>query len=129
MSGTGPATVAASTRDRLELACARLRRYGILAAGEIDAAPAEARDRLRRAILARLPSAACSFVFCTAEDAAAFDVDGELRGPLVLHHSGDPVAPAVRAALAEQGLTVLDGTEPMTLVVTPGVRTDVPLPG
>ncbi len=129
MNLTGPPTVAgASTRERLEAACARLRRYGILAAGEIDAAPTEARDRLRGAILARLPSAACSFVFWTGADASAFDVDGELARPLTLHHSGDAVAPAVRAALAEQGLTVVDGVEPMTVLVTAGVRADVPPP-
>ncbi len=110
-------TTTTSTHDRLLLACARLRRYGILAAGRTDGDPAEIRRGLAEAILDRFPDAACSFVFWTTDAATAFDGDGRLVRDLVLHYNGPPVARAVRAALAENGLTASEGPEPLTLVV------------
>ena len=108
-----------SDRDRLSEACALLRRYGICATGGLTGEPAEVRRRLARAVLERFPDGACSFVFWTAEAADAFDPEGNIVRPLLLHYNGPPVARAVRAALAEHRLGTTEGPEPLTLLVQP----------
>lgn len=106
----------APTRDRLERACDRLRRHGILAVGEAGGDPDVTRARLAEALQARFPAASGALVFWTA---GAFDDAGDLIAPLTLHHAGPGVVDAVRAALAEQGLSVRDGSGPHTVCVTP----------
>ena len=111
--------ITASDRDRLSQACALLRRYGICATGGVSGEPAEIRRRLGGALLDRFPDGACSYAFWTSDAATAFDGNGTLVRPLVLHYNGPPVARAVRAALAEHRLGVTEGPEPLTLLVEP----------
>ncbi len=117
------------TRDRLLLAAERLLGCGIIACGRVDADPVTARRALEAEILRRYPAAACSYVFWTATDEdAVSSADGDLVAPLLLHYNGPPVAGAVRAALAEQGLQTRPGSHPLTLqlvVEPPGLPVPV----
>lgn len=115
-----PVPAQAGARRRLDLAFARLRGLGVLAAGGLPGDPAATRASLSAALQARWPASAGSAVFWTAaDDEAAFDADGGLLRPLLLHVSGPAVAAAVRAALAERGLAAVDGPGPLTLLVLP----------
>jgi hypothetical protein len=93
-----------------------LRRHGILAVGEAGGDPDVTRACLAEALRTRFPAASGALLFWTG---SAFDDAGELIAPLTLHHAGPGVVDAVRAALAEQGIAVQEGSRPLTLCVTP----------
>ncbi|SNR94603.1 hypothetical protein SAMN04488107_0782 [Geodermatophilus saharensis] len=119
LPATAPPSATPGARALLELACARLRALGILAAGGLPGDAGATRVALSAALLARFPAAACSYAFWTAEEESAFDAAGALTRPLLLHVNGSPVLAAVQAALAERGLAAVAGPEPLTLLVLP----------
>ncbi len=95
----------ATDRDRLLLACATLRRYGIVAAPSQGGAPEHIAQRLVTGIQSAFPAADGACVFWTAADeASCLGPDGALRAQLVVHVRGPGVARAAAAAFEQAGL-------------------------
>lgn len=116
-----PCWVAAATsRQRLEHACAVLRWYGVAAHLARGDDPEVTRSRLRTAILAGFPQAKGAYVFWTAsDDQDCFTADGNLTGPLTLYVDGSNIGRSARAAFDLVGLSVEDGPRPGTLLIGP----------
>lgn len=118
MSALAPPQLGGATAGtRLLRACARLRGLGILAVGEAAGDPAATRQRLSDALVARFPAASGALLFWPEE--GAVDDRGHLVRPVTVHCSDPGVVRAARAALAEQGLTAVEGPDPLTLCVAP----------
>lgn len=105
-------------RDKLAVACATLRRYGIAAVGGQHGSPREIADRLIAAIRARFPDADGACVFWTAGDESArLGPEGWLTGPLTLHLHGPAVAEAATAAFESAGLATKPGPSADLLLI------------
>jgi hypothetical protein len=117
----GYASVEAATSTRQQL----MRAFRVLASHGIEARPAfgddvaQARTDLHQAITEQFPYADASYVFWSATDDRCFDKKGMLQRPLVLHYSNNDCADSIRHALKRKGLPVRDGSETLTLEVTP----------
>lgn len=113
-----------SARDteKLDLAAATLRRYGIAVATGAPGAAEEAVDLLTDRVRSRFPEADGACVVWTASDAArCVDPAGGLCHPLPVHTRGPGVTEAAVAAFGRAGLGVTPGDEPgVVLVHTPG---------
>lgn len=109
----------ASDRDRLQHACALLRRHGIAALAALSSGdPAATGKRIQALLRARFPEADGAYVFWTqAEDERCLAPDGALLTPLLAHATGPSVDSATVAALAAVGLVAEPGPEPGTLLV------------
>ncbi|MEO9137670.1 MAG: hypothetical protein ABI345_01245 [Jatrophihabitans sp.] len=109
----------ASDRDRLQHACALLRRHGITVLAALSSAdPAATGTRIQAMVTARFPDADGAYVFWTqAEDERCLAADGTLLTPLMVHAAGPAVEVAVLAALAGVGLGAEPGPTPGTHLV------------
>lgn len=106
--------------QRLEYACAVLRRYAISAHPALGEDPETTGERLRAAILARFPDADGAYLFWTVpDDEACFTPGGQLRAPLTVYRHGSGTDAAARAALQLVALTAHPGPRPGTLTVRP----------
>ncbi len=109
--GRGAASWPSSARDRLLSAFRVLNAHGITAVGGLCDEPETARAAIAVHLRQRDLAAAASYVFWTASQDGAFDGDGSLRTSLTLFTSGPAVVRAVLAALTEQGLCGVTGSD------------------
>lgn len=118
-------------RDRLLLAFADLRSFGIVAEPSVSGSITEATAFIETEAAHRAPYAQRDYVFwLEADEAAAFDAAGELTGALRLHIGNPELVPAVenrlhkagvsaaRGASSPQGITVLPADTAATLPAT-----------
>jgi hypothetical protein len=96
-----------SDYDRLLLAFADFCSYGIVARAAVDGSPSDARLQVQMATRLLSPFAPADYVYSRqVEEQAAFDDDGRLIRPLVLHIGNEDLSVAIRTSLIGVSLPV-----------------------